>query len=142
MIDLCGNLKVVKDDIELTTDGKDDFEQKVASQSGHIVWELDLVGQRLVLYAELQSGNVYYNSELNIVENQDGYVLKGILPPIDVVNLYWQRFDKLEPPLVMRNSAEGVDYVIEQENVFFDRTKHKYVHSITGKVIYGYKPIS
>jgi hypothetical protein len=101
-----------------------------------------LVGQRLVLYAELQSGNIYYNSELNVVENQDGYVLKGILPPIDVVNLYWQRFDKLEPPKVVRNTAEGVDYVQEQDNVFFDTIRHKYVHSITGKVIYGYKPFS
>jgi hypothetical protein len=50
--------------------------------------------------------------------------------------------DKLEPPQVVRNTAEGVDYVLEQENVFFDADKHKYVHSITGKVIYGYKPIS
>jgi hypothetical protein len=68
--------------------------------------------------------------------------LRGILPPIDVVNLYWQRFDKLEPPQVVRNIAEGVDYVVEQENVFFDENSHKYVHSITGKTIYGYKPIS
>jgi hypothetical protein len=141
LFDFCGGLKVVKDDIEMTTERKDDFERRVASQSGHIVWELDLVGQRLVLYAELQSGNIYYNSELNVVENQDGYVLKGILPPIDVVNLYWQRFEKLEPPKVVRNTAEGVDYVLEQENVFYDADKHKYVYSITGKIIYGYKPI-
>jgi hypothetical protein len=31
IVDLCGNLKVVKDDIEMTTDRKDDFEHKVAS---------------------------------------------------------------------------------------------------------------
>jgi hypothetical protein len=142
IFDFCANAKVAKDDIEMTTDGKDDFEHKVASHSGHIVWELEMVGQRLVLYAELQSGNIYYNSELNVVENHDGYVLKGILPLIDVVNLYWQHFDKLEPPQVRSNIAEGVDYVIEQDNVFFDKNRHKYVHSITGKIIYGYKPIS
>jgi hypothetical protein len=117
---LCGNLKVEKDDIEMTTDSKDDLERKVASNSGHIVWELEMIGQRLVLYAELQSGNIYYNSELNVVGNQDGYVLKGILPPVDVVNLYWQRFDKLEPPQVKRNVAEGLDYILEQENVFYN----------------------
>jgi TctA family transporter len=44
IFDFCGYFKVVKDDIEMTTDSKDDFERKVASQSGHIVWELDLVG--------------------------------------------------------------------------------------------------
>jgi hypothetical protein len=76
------------------------------------------------------------------VENQDGYILKGILPPIDVVNRYWQQFDKLEPPQVRRNVAEGLDYVLEQENVFFNKDSHKYVHGITGKIIYGYKPIS
>jgi hypothetical protein len=139
---LCGKLKVAKDDIEMTTDRNDDFQQKVAPSSGHIVWELEMVGQRLVLYAELQSGNIYYNSELNVVENQDGYILKGILPPIDVVNLYWQRFDKLEPPQVKRNVAEGLDYVLEQENVFFNNDSHKYVHGVTGKIIHGYKPIS
>jgi hypothetical protein len=142
IFDLCGKLKVVRDNIEMTTESKDDFEHKVASHSGHIVWEIEMVGQRLVLYAELQSGNIYYNSELNVVENQDGYVLKGILPPLDVVNLYWQRFDKLELPQVIRNTAEDVDYVLEQENVLFDKNRHKYVHGITGKVIYGYKPIS
>jgi hypothetical protein len=140
---LCGNLKVAKDDIEMTTDdSKDDLERKVASHSGHIVWELEMVGQRLVLYAELQSGNIYYNSELNVVENQDEYVLKGILPPIDVVNLYSQRFDKMEPPQVRRHVTDGVDYIMEQENVYFDRNSRKYVHGITGKVIYGYKPLS
>jgi hypothetical protein len=72
ILNLCGELKVAKDDIEMTTDGKDDFEHKVAPNSGHIVWELEKIRQRLVLYAELQSGNVYYNSELNVVENQDG----------------------------------------------------------------------
>jgi hypothetical protein len=76
------------------------------------------------------------------VENQDGYVLKGILPPIDVVNRYWQRFDMLEPPQVVRNIAEGLDYVLEQENVFFDPQTSKYVHGGTKKVIYGYKPIN
>jgi hypothetical protein len=100
------------------------------------------IGQRLVLYAELQAGNVYYNSELNVVENQDGYILKGILPPIDVINRYLQRFDKSEPPQVRRNIAEGIDYMLEQENVFFNPDTHKYVHGVTGKVIHGYKPIS
>jgi hypothetical protein len=142
ILNLCGKLKVAKDDIKMTTDGKDDFEHKVTTNSGHIVWELEKIGQQLVLYAELQSGNVYYNSELNIVENQDGYILKGILPPIDVVKMYWQRFDKLEPPQVKRNVAEGIDYVLEQENEFFDKDSHKYVHGITGKIIHGYKPIS
>jgi hypothetical protein len=125
LFSLCGNIKVAKDDIEMTTDSKDDFEPKVASHSGHIVWELEMVGQRLVLYAELQSGNIYYNSELNVVENQDGYVLKGILPPIDVVNLYWQSFDKLEPPQVRRKVADGLDYIIEQENVFYNKATRK-----------------
>jgi hypothetical protein len=142
IFDLWANFQVVKDDIEMTTESKDDFEHKVASHSGHIVWELEMVGQRLVLYAELQSGNIYYNSELNVVENHDGYVLKGILPPIDVVNLYWQRFDKLEPPQVKKHTTEDVDYVLEQDNVFFDKNKRKYVHGLTGKIIYGYKPIS
>jgi hypothetical protein len=141
IFDFCGKLKVAKDDIEMMTDSKDDFERKIASNSVHIVWELEMIGQRLVLYAELQSGNIYYNSELNVVENQDGYILKGILPPIDVVNLYWQRFDKLEPPQVKMNAAEGLDYVLEQENVFYNKDTHKYVHGITGKVIHGYKPI-
>jgi hypothetical protein len=48
---LCGNHKVAKDDIEMTTDSKDDFDRKVASHSSNIVWELEMVGQRLVLYA-------------------------------------------------------------------------------------------
>jgi hypothetical protein len=25
--------------------------------------------------------------------------------------------------------------------VFFDKNRHKYVHSVTGKIIYGYKPL-
>jgi hypothetical protein len=133
---------VAKDDIEMTTGSKDDFQPKVDTSSSHIVWEIEQIGERLVLYAELQSGNVYYNSELNIVENQDGYILKGILPPIDVVNRYWQRFDKLEPPQVKRNMAEGLYYILEQENVFFNPDNHKYVHRVTGKIIHGYKPLS
>jgi hypothetical protein len=142
ILDLCGKFRVEKDDIEMTTDSKDDFRHKVGTNAGHIVWDLEQIGQRLVLYAELQSGNIYYNSELNVVENQDGYILKGILPPIDVVNRYWQRFDRLEPPQVKRNVAEGLDYVLEQENVFFNEDSHKYVHAVTGKIIHGYKPIS
>jgi hypothetical protein len=142
IFNLCGKLKVAKDDIEMTTDYKDDFERKTASNSGHIVWELEKIGQRLVLCAELQLGNIYYNSELNVVEKQDGYILKGILPPIDVVNLYWQRFDKLEPPQVKINVAEGRAYVLEQDNVFYNKDNHKYVHEITGKVIHGNKPIN
>jgi hypothetical protein len=45
IFNLCGKLKVAKDDIEMTTDNKDDFERKVASNSGHIVWELEMIGQ-------------------------------------------------------------------------------------------------
>jgi hypothetical protein len=51
--DLCGKFRVAKDDIEMTTDSKDDFLPKVATNSGHIVWETEQIGQRLVLYAEL-----------------------------------------------------------------------------------------
>jgi hypothetical protein len=68
---------------------KENIPMSSPSNQSHIVWELECIGSRLVLYSELQSGMIYFNSELNVVENQDGYVLKGILPPIDVINRYW-----------------------------------------------------
>jgi hypothetical protein len=63
------------------------------------------------------------------------------LPPLDVVNRYWQRFDKLEPPQVVMNMAEGLEYILKQQNVFFDPESRKYIHGGTRKVIYGYKSL-
>jgi hypothetical protein len=53
-------------------------------------------------------------------------ILKGILPPIDVVNRYWQRYDTLDPPQVVMNMADGREYVLEQGNVYYDPKSRKY----------------
>jgi hypothetical protein len=91
LFDFCKKIRVAKDDIDKTTDSEDDIPMNNTHSPNHIVWEIECVGSRLIFYAELHSGNIYYNAELNIVENQDGYVLKGILPTLDVINRYWQR---------------------------------------------------
>jgi hypothetical protein len=136
MFDFCRKRRVAKDD--LSSEG--DIPMSSSHGRNHIVWEMECIGSRLILYSELQSGIIYYNAELNVIESQDGYVLKGILPPLDVLNRYWQCYDTLEPPQVVIDKADGREYVLEQENVFFDANSKKYIHARISKVIYGYKP--
>jgi hypothetical protein len=69
--------------------GKDDIslsQRNNNSIGSEIVWEIEKIGERLVLFEELPSGLIYYNSELTLVENSEGYVLKGVQPPVDTVN--------------------------------------------------------
>jgi hypothetical protein len=80
---------------------------------GEIVWEIKKIGERLVLFAELPSGVIYYNSALNLEENSEGYVLKGVQPPVDSVNRYWLEFGKLEPPVLVKDEVIG-KYCIRQ----------------------------
>jgi hypothetical protein len=58
LIDFCRERRVAKDDLEITTGSKDDFPMESTSNPAHIVWEIECIGSRLILYAELQSGNV------------------------------------------------------------------------------------
>jgi hypothetical protein len=37
------------------------------------------------------------------------------------------------------DKTDGREYVLEQENVYFDHSSMKYVHAGTNKIIYGYK---
>jgi hypothetical protein len=90
---------VAKDNLRKTTGCKDDIPLSSSHGQSYMVWEMECIGSRLVLYSELQSGIIYYNSELNVVENKDGYVLKGILPPLDVINRYWQCYDAVRASL-------------------------------------------
>jgi hypothetical protein len=76
---------------------REDTEDLELSQNNNneVVWDMEDIGDRLVLYARLRSGNIYYNSVLNVVENSKGYVLKGVLPPVDKINEYWLKFDTI-----------------------------------------------
>jgi hypothetical protein len=60
-----------ENDVMTSPSRKDNIPMSSPSNQSHIVWELEYIGSRLVLYSELQSGMIYYNSELNVVENQD-----------------------------------------------------------------------
>jgi hypothetical protein len=78
------------------------------------------IGDRLVLYARLTSGNIYYNSVLNVVENSEGYVLKGVLPPVDKINEYWLKFDKISEPKLRKDHVSGKCCIVDQVDVLYD----------------------
>jgi hypothetical protein len=106
------------------------------------MWEIEKIGGRLVLFAELPSGLIYYNSAMNLVENSEGYVLKGVQPPVDTVNRYWLDFGKLAPPSLVKDETIGKYCIRKQLEIVYEPESLQYIHSRTGKVMYGFKPPS
>jgi hypothetical protein len=120
---------------------REDTENLELSQNNNdeVVWEMEDIGDRLVLYARLRSGNIYYNSVLNVVENSEGYVLKGVLPPVDKVNEYWLKFDTISEPKLRKDHVSGKYCIVDQVDVLYDADSDEYVHRETGKVMYGFR---
>jgi hypothetical protein len=87
----------------------------------------------------LRSGVIYYNSILDVVENGEGYVLKNVKPPLDMVNEYWLKYDKLKPPVSGIRSSDNNECIKSNKLIIYDRLNNRYVHSVTGKQLYGYK---
>jgi hypothetical protein len=101
---------------------------------------MEVVEERLVMYAELPSGLVYYNCPEDIVENQLGYVIHSLRPSVDMINRYWLQFDRLSPPSLIVRVIDGQECVSGNRSVIYDRENRKYVHEHTEKVLYGYRP--
>jgi hypothetical protein len=120
---------------------REDTENLELSQNNNneVVWEMEDIGDRLVLYARLRSGNIYYNSVLNVVENSEGYVLKGVLPPVDKINEYWLKFDTISEPKLRKDHVSGKYCIVDQVDVLYDADSDEYVHRETGKVMYGFR---
>jgi hypothetical protein len=57
--DFCRKIHVAKDDLHKTSGSEDDIPMRNTCNPNHIVWEIECIGSRLILYAELQSGNIY-----------------------------------------------------------------------------------
>jgi hypothetical protein len=55
LLDFCKKIRVAKDDIDRTTGSRDDFPMESTRSPNSIVWEIECVGSRLILYVELQS---------------------------------------------------------------------------------------
>jgi hypothetical protein len=115
--------------------------EPTAGTSRSATWQIEVVEERLVMFAELPSGLIYYNCLENVVENQLGYVLKGQGPPVDMVNRYWLQFDRLPPPSLIVRTLDGKECVASNRSVVYDRESRKYVHELTGKTMYGYRPL-
>jgi hypothetical protein len=81
--------------------------EPTAETSKSTTWQIEVVEERLVMFAELPSGLIYYNCLENVVENQLGYVLKGQGPPVDMINRYWLQFDRLPPPSLIVRTLDG-----------------------------------
>jgi hypothetical protein len=45
---------------------------KTSGKTDEVVWEVEVVDERLILFAELNSGIIYYNSIMDVVENGEG----------------------------------------------------------------------
>jgi hypothetical protein len=120
---------------------REDTEDLELSQNNNneVVWDMEDIGDRLVLYARLRSGNIYYNSVLNVVENSEGYVLKGVLPPVDKVNEYWLKFDTISEPKLRKDHVSGKYCIVDQVDVLYDADNDEYVHRETGKVMYCFR---
>jgi hypothetical protein len=133
--DIPGDSNCGKDDISLS-------QRHNNNNSSEVMWEIEKIGERLVLFAELPSGLIYYNSALNLVENSEGYVLKGVQPPVDTVNRYWLEFGKLAPPSLVKDETIGKYCIRKQLEIVYEPESLQYIHSRTGKVMYGFKPPS
>jgi hypothetical protein len=120
--DISGDSNCGKDDISLG-------QRHNNNNTSEVTWEIEKIGERLVLFAELPSGLIYYNSALNLVENSEGYVLKGVQPPVDTLNRYWLEFGKLAPPALVKDATIGKYCIRKQLEIVYEPESLQYIHS-------------
>jgi len=104
-----------------------------------IYWRTQVKKDRVVLYASLPSGNIFYNLATGKVENADGNVLHDIKasPSLDKVNQALRKVKELPTPnIVIRDGKECLE---SDNSILYDRMRRSYRSRITGKIAGGFR---
>jgi len=135
-----------KEKVELTNSAKQDSPQPLTSTlladdsfiSGPPAWEIVVAGNRALLMATLESGEIFFNHLTGEVENEHGNELRlDIKPSVNMLNRYLQTVHSLPvPKLVCRSGSTVLE---ENPDVSFDLQKRAYIHKFSQKRVYGYK---
>jgi hypothetical protein len=106
-----------------------------------VSWQMERSQGRLILYAAMPDGNLYFNHLNGKVEDAYGRELRGlnIQPSAEELMRYLQVLDNMPPPILETGGPDGHEFVVGNPNILFDRVNRKFYHAESGKLISGFK---
>jgi hypothetical protein len=112
-----------------------------AGKSTPVPWQRVRIGNRMILYADLPTGTIYFNHLTGTVEDSQGHELKGLnlKPTPEALIKYLEELESMDPPRIERGAPGSPDYLAEDPDIMYDRTLRSFFHAKTGKTVSGFK---
>jgi hypothetical protein len=107
-----------------------------------IEWQIEKCGSRLILYAVMPDGNLYFNHLTGCTEDAYGRELRGLNvkpTPGEELMRYLQVLDNMSPPKLEKGAPNNHEFMAEDPDILYDGLKRNFYHADTGKVVSGFK---
>jgi hypothetical protein len=113
----------------------------ILEEAHAVIWQMEKRQGRLILYAPMPDGNLYFNHLNGKIEDAYGRELRGlnIKPSAEELMRYLQVLDNMPPPRLEKGGPNDHEYVAEDPDILYDRLNRKFYHSESGKLVSGFK---
>jgi hypothetical protein len=113
----------------------------ILEEAHAVIWQMEKRQGRLILYAPMPDGNLYFNHLNGKIEDAYGRELRGlnIKPSAEELMRYLQVLDNMPPPRLEKGGLNDHEYVAEDPDILYDRLNRKFYHSESGKLVSGFK---